>query len=58
MADHAIIGTQRPEHFVAFRKDSAGRWWCRDSTGGKNGADPQPLRMSPQAYVGRLDQAQ
>jgi hypothetical protein len=51
--DRAVVGTMNPEHFVAFRKDTAGDWWKLDSIGSGG-----PVKMSPQDYVATLEQDQ
>lgn len=52
--DRAIVGTMTPsEHYVAFRKDTAGEWWKLDSLSGEG-----PVKMSPQEFVGGLPKNQ
>ncbi|HMR31015.1 MAG TPA: hypothetical protein PKA13_08220 [Geminicoccaceae bacterium] len=49
--DRCIIATMTPEHFVAFRKDQDGDWYCLDSIGSKQ------TPISPDDYVRRLKAA-
>jgi hypothetical protein len=45
--DSAIVYTQNPAHFVAFRRDEAGQWRRLDSL---ETSLPQPLQ-TPEAYI-------